>query len=71
MIDEDLLNFVKKYHMGEISFAEVLLASGKSIKEFAAFLKKHNIELKINIGFLDEERGLSEEELKAILEGIS
>ena len=69
--DEELLSLIREYNLGSISFGEVLLISGKTAKEFAAFLKKHNIELEVNAGFLDEGRGLSEEELKAMLEGVS
>lgn len=71
LLDEDLLNLIREYDMGRISFAEIFLISGKTVKDCATFLKKYNVKLGINVGFLDKGRGLNEEELKLILEGVS
>lgn len=67
MKDEELLELVDLYNKGEYSFAEVLLASGKSVKELIRFLKKYKIELRFNVDFMDKGRGLEEEVLQMIL----
>ena len=71
LTNEEIIFLINEYNCGSISFAEILLASGKTAKEFAIFLKKYNIELEVNVGFLDGGRGLSEEQLTMVLEGVS
>ena len=71
LTENELIMLVRAYNNGDCSFAEILLASGKTVAEFVAFLKKYDIELDINAEFLNRGRGLSEEQLKRMLEGIS
>lgn len=68
MNNEELRMLIDGYNRGEYSFAEVLLASGKSVKELIKFLKETGIELYVNVGFIEQGRGLDESVLKEILE---
>ena len=65
---EELLDLISAYNSGKISFAEVLLASGKTVKELCQFLKTEGIQLSFNVNFLQEGRGLNEDDLNTILE---
>ena len=64
----ELLSLFDAYNDGEFSFAEVLLASGMSIKDFAAFMRRHNIEISVNLDFMEKGRGLNEDALTRIME---
>jgi len=64
----ELLGLLNAYENGEYSFASILLASGMSVKQFAAFMKKHKIELRVNFNFIDKGKGLSEDALRSVLE---
>ena len=66
--EDELLLLFDAYNNGEYSFAEVLLASGMSIKDFAAFMRRHNIEISVNLDFMEKGRGLNEDALTRIME---
>jgi hypothetical protein len=65
---DELLLLFDAYNNGEYSFAEVLLASGMGIKDFAAFMREHDIEIKVNLDFMEKGRGLNEDALRRIME---
>lgn len=66
--EEEILYLINEYNLGNLSFGEVLLASGLTVKEFAAFVKENGIEVRMNLGFLDKGRGLNEDALERVLE---
>jgi len=68
LVKEELLSLFDAYEAGEYSFAEVLLASGLTVKEFTVFMKENNIEVRMNFGFLDRGKGLNEDALERVLE---
>ena len=66
--EEEVLCLIEMYNSGEISFAELILASGWSVKSLCRLIKDKKIHIDFNIDFLDSGRGLSEDELHKILE---
>ena len=67
MIETELLSLFDAYDAGEFSFAEIFLASGLTVKNFVAFMKKHNIQPHLNFEFIEKGRGLNEDALKSAL----
>ena len=65
---EELMTLFDAYNEGEYSFAEILLASGMNLRQFIAFMKENAIEVRFNVGFMDNDRGLDEEALEVILQ---
>ncbi len=70
MKDEEVLQLISEYNSGNISFGEILLASGFTIKQICRLIKNEGISISINVGFQEKGKGLSEEELKMILDGM-
>ena len=67
MEKDKLLSLFDAYNNGEFSFAEIFLASGLTFKELFKFIKENNVEIRFNLDFMDNGRGLSEDVLKTIM----
>jgi len=65
---EELLSLFDDYNDGNYSFAEVLLASGRTISQLVAFMRENGIEIQLNLDFMDKGKGLDEDALERILE---
>ena len=64
---DEIFYLINEYESGSVSFAEVLLASGLTVKDFTAFMKENGIEVRMNFVFLDNGKGLSEGALERVL----
>jgi len=67
---EELIELFNAYNKGECSFAEVLLVSGKTLRQLIAFIEENEIKIEMNFGFINKGRGLNEDELQSVLDGF-